>query len=195
MGPDAPQTEHHGSRCRASRNAISCPRTSVSVADMPATKGRSWPTPTYSHRHGESHAGMRDSLADAAIAPRAILLVVYREARGPSAQGGWHAKRRLQGDHHRLLQQRAQVYVHILYKIGANSWREHSAQTVMGSPQEDQASPGQPARYVQELLIRLRRVPEGHVMAPLTSPSPPRYVHAMPRQRAPNPPDLHPSRG
>src|SRR5215475_4376027 len=33
-------------------------------------KGGVWPTPTYSYKRGERNAGMRDSLADEAIAPR-----------------------------------------------------------------------------------------------------------------------------
>src|SRR5262245_39823225 len=109
-------------------------------------KGEAWPTPTYSHRRGERNAGMRDSLADEAIAPRAILLVVYREARGPFAQAGSHAKRHPRGDYHRLLPQYAQVCVRILCKTGASSWREHSAQTVMGFPQVGQDQPAQPAQ-------------------------------------------------
>src|SRR5437899_1158360 len=113
-------------------------------------KGGAWPTPTYSHRRGERNAERRDSLADEAIAPRAILLVGYREARGPFVRGGWHAKRYPRGDHHRLLQRYAQACVHILCKTGANSWREHSAQTVMGSPQVGQDPPGQPAQCVRE---------------------------------------------
>src|SRR5262245_40626670 len=116
-------------------------------------KGEAWPTPTYSHMRGERNAGMRDSLAGAAIASRAILLVVYREARGPFVLGGWHAEKPPRGGYHPLLRQYAQVCVRILCKTGANSWREHSAQTVMGSPQEDQDPPGQPAQGVREPLI------------------------------------------
>src|SRR5262245_50661707 len=102
---------------------------------------------------------MRDSLAGAAIALRAILLAVCREARGPFAQGGWHAKRHSRGGYYRLLAQYAQVCVRMLCRTGANSWRGRSAQTVMGFLQVGQDPPEQPAQCAREPSIGPRRVP------------------------------------
>src|SRR5712691_4608256 len=66
-------------------------------------KDGAWTTPTCSHRHGERNAGMRDSLADEAIAPHATLPAVYRGVHGPFVPAGWHAKRRRRGDRRSLL--------------------------------------------------------------------------------------------